>query len=191
MTKGRLEAFTDAIIAIVMTILVLELHQPQADTWAALFDLRQKILIYIMSFVILAIYWHNHHHMFQLVKKVNGRILWANSFFIFVLTLYPFATAWVGDHLASQAPELTYGTVILVGNVVYLFLMKELVRANGKESSLGHLFQRYIKSYLSIGLNVLALLLGYFFHPYFVLVINVIILVLWVIPDRRVEQATS
>jgi uncharacterized membrane protein len=188
MTKGRLEAFTDAVIAIVMTILVLELHQPQQATWAALFALKQKVLIYVMSFVLLAIYWNNHHHMFQLVNKVNGRILWANSLFIFTLSLYPFATAWVGDHLASQAPEITYGVVVLAANLAYLLLNRELVRENGKDSALGQLFRHYKKSYLSIILNVCALLLGWLLHPYLVLAVNIIILILWIIPDKRIES---
>lgn len=188
MSKTRLEAFTDAVIAIIMTILVLELHQPEHDSWSALLGMEQKVLIYVMSFIMLAIYWNNHHHMFQLVEKVNGRILWVNSFFIFTLSLFPFSTAWVGDHLASQAPEITYGVVVLLANIAYLLLTMELVKENGKESKLGELFQRYKKAYISIGLNVLALILGWFIHPYFVLIVNIAILILWVIPDRRIEH---
>ncbi|MFD1901261.1 TMEM175 family protein [Enterococcus termitis] len=188
MSKSRLEAFTDAVIAIVMTILVLELHQPTTDTLAGLVGIERKLFIYIVSFVMLAIYWNNHHHMFQLVHEIDGRVLWANNFFIFALTLVPFATAWVGDFIDSLIPQLTYGIMTLLANCAYLILTKELIRANGKESALGDLFQRYNKSYLTIFLNILGLGLGILIHPYFVLILNIGILIMWIIPDRRIEN---
>ncbi|MBO0470356.1 DUF1211 domain-containing protein [Enterococcus sp. DIV0242_7C1] len=188
MSKSRLEAFTDAVIAIVMTILVLELHQPTTDTLAGLVGIEKKLFIYVVSFVMLAIYWNNHHHMFQLVHKINGRVLWANNFFIFTLTLVPFATAWVGDFIDSLVPQLTYGIVTLIANCAYLILTKELIRANGKESTLRELFQRYNKSYITIFLNLLGLALGWLIHPYFVLVLNISSLIMWIIPDRRIEN---
>ncbi|GGC95450.1 TMEM175 family protein [Enterococcus wangshanyuanii] len=188
MSKSRLEAFTDAVIAIVMTILVLELHQPTTDTLAGLAGIEKKLFIYIVSFVMLAIYWNNHHHMFQLVHKINGRVLWANNFFIFTLTLVPFATAWVGDFIDSLVPQLTYGIMTLIANCAYLILTKELIRANGKESALGKLFQRYNKAYITIFLNILGLGLGWLIHPYFVLILNIGSLIMWIIPDRRIEN---
>ncbi|MGX7245405.1 TMEM175 family protein [Enterococcus quebecensis] len=188
MSKSRLEAFTDAVIAIVMTILVLELHQPTTDTLAGLAGIERKLFIYVVSFVMLAIYWNNHHHMFQLVRKINGRVLWANNIFIFTLTLVPFATAWVGDFIDSLVPQLTYGVIILLANSAYLILTKELIRANGKESALSELFQRYNKSYATIILNILGLVLGVLIHPYFVLIVNIGILIMWIIPDRRIEK---
>ncbi|MDA9471149.1 TMEM175 family protein [Enterococcus sp. 5H] len=188
MSKSRLEAFTDAIIAIVMTVLVLELHQPKTDTLAGLGAIEHKLFIYIVSFVMLAIYWNNHHHMFQLVDRINGRVLWANNFFIFTLTLVPFATAWVGDFIDSLIPQLTYGVMTLLANIAYLLLTKELIRANGKESTLNELFHRYNKSYLSIFLNILGLVLGYLIHPYLVLIVNIGILIMWIIPDQRIEE---
>ena len=188
MSKSRLEAFTDAVIAIVMTILVLELHQPTTDTLAGLVGIEKKLFIYIVSFVMLAIYWNNHHHMFQLVKKIDGRVLWANNFFIFTLTLVPFATAWAGDFIDSLVPQITYGLMVLLANISYLVLTRELIRINGSDSPLGELFQRYNKSYITIFLNVLGLLLGWLIHPYFVLVVNIGILIMWIIPDRRIEK---
>lgn len=188
MSKSRLEAFTDAVIAIVMTILVLELHQPTTDTLAGLVGIEKKLFIYVVSFVMLAIYWNNHHHMFQLVHKINGRVLWANNFFIFTLTLVPFATAWVGDFIDSLVPQLTYGIATLIANCAYLILTKELIRANGKESTLRELFQRYNKSYITIFLNLLGLALGWLIHPYFVLILNISSLIMWIIPDRRIEN---
>src|SRR5699024_4991172 len=106
MPKNRLEAFTDAVIAIIMTILVLELHEPNGDTWEALAALGYRFFIYIVSFIILAIYWNNHHHLFQVVHKINGRVLWANSFFVFALSLFPFATSWISEYINSLAPEM-------------------------------------------------------------------------------------
>ncbi|WP_375178431.1 TMEM175 family protein [Enterococcus rotai] len=188
MSKSRVEAFTDAVIAIVMTILVLELHQPSTDTLAGLAGIERKLFIYIVSFVMLAIYWNNHHHMFQLVRKIDGRVLWANNFFIFTLTLVPFATAWVGDFIDSLIPQLTYGVMTLLANTAYLVLTRELIRANGSDSTLSELFQRYNKSYVSIFLNILGLVLGWLIHPYFVLIVNIGILIMWIIPDRRIEN---
>lgn len=187
-SKSRLEAFTDAVIAIVMTILVLELHQPTTDTLAGLAGVERKIFIYIVSFVMLAIYWNNHHHMFQLVHKIDGRVLWANNFFIFTLTLVPFATAWVGDFIDSLVPQLTYGIVVLLANSAYLILTRELIRINGRHSKLSEFFQRYNKSYVTILLNILGLILGVLIHPYFVLIVNISILIMWIIPDRRIEK---
>ncbi|MTD40334.1 DUF1211 domain-containing protein [Erwinia sp. CPCC 100877] len=188
MSKSRLEAFTDAVIAIVMTILVLELHQPQTDTLAGLIGVERKLFIYIISFVMLAIYWNNHHHMFQLVKTIDGRVLWANNFFIFTLTLVPFATAWVGDFLDSLIPQLTYGVVTLLANCAYLLLTRALIYTNGEESKLSQLFRRYNKAYFSIFLNIVGLVLGWLLHPYFVIILNIGILVMWIIPDRRIEN---
>ncbi|WYJ90822.1 hypothetical protein A5888_002590 [Enterococcus sp. 9E7_DIV0242] len=188
MSKTRIEAFTDAVIAIIMTILVLELLPPKTDNWQALFDIGHKIFIYIISFIMLAIYWNNHHHMFQLVHKINGRVLWANNFFIFTLTLIPFATAWVGDFLDSLVPELLYGVVILLADVAYYILMKELIRAEKNNSKLRVILDKYYKMYLSIGLNLLGLLLGWLIHPYFVLIVNIGILIMWFVPEKRIEQ---
>lgn len=106
MSKNRLEAFTDAVIAIIMTILVLELHEPSSDTWQALSALGSRFLIYIISFFTLVIYWNNHHHMFQVVHKVNGKVLWANSFFLFALSLFPFATSWISEYTFSSCNHI-------------------------------------------------------------------------------------
>ncbi|WP_165006533.1 MULTISPECIES: TMEM175 family protein [unclassified Enterococcus] len=189
MPKNRLEAFTDAVIAIIMTILVLELHKPEGDTWAALTALGNRFFIYIVSFVILGIYWNNHHHLFQVVHKINGRVLWANSFFIFALSLFPFATSWISEYINSLTPEITYGVVTLVANIAYYILARELVNANkGHEKGLKKLLNNYKKSYLSISLNVLGILLGYLIAPVAVLIANIVILMAWFIPSRAIES---
>lgn len=188
MTKNRLEAFTDAVIAIIMTILVLELHQPGSNTWSALIGLEHKILIYVISFFTLVIYWNNHHHLFLVVKKINGQVLWRNSIFIFSLSLFPFATAWISEYINSLVPELIYGLVTLFANVTYYFLARELAKVNKKESIVKELLIDYRKSYLSIGLNILGLLLGWLVAPIAVLIVNVLILLMWIIPIKKVEQ---
>lgn len=188
MSKNRLEAFTDAVIAIIMTILVLELHEPNGDTWFALGELSHKFFIYIVSFFSLAIYWNNHHHMFQVVRKINGRVLWANGFLIFSLSLFPFVTSWISEYINSWAPEATYGLVVLLANAAYLVLSKELSAVNPKENLAKTLFNNYKKSYISISLNILGLLLGWLIAPVAVLLVNVIILLIWLIPDKAIES---
>ncbi|MBL1228410.1 DUF1211 domain-containing protein [Enterococcus sp. BWB1-3] len=188
MSKTRLEAFTDAVIAIIMTILVLELLPPQSDTWSALWGIFHKILVYIISFIMLAIYWNNHHHMFQMVHKISGRVLWANNFFIFTLTLMPFATAWVGNYLDSLVPQLVYGIVVLLADASYFLLMRELFRADEQNTQLKIALKRYYKLYFSLGLNILALIIGWVIHPYLVLIVNCVILIIWFVPEKRIER---
>lgn len=188
MPKTRIEAFTDAVIAIVMTILVLELHEPESDTWAAFEGTGHQFAIYLISFVMLAIYWNNHHHMFHIVRKVDGWVLWANNLLILAMSLFPFATSWVGDHPVSLAPQLLYGLVILGADVAYLLVGLALVRVNGKDSPIGQLFAHYPKMYLTLFLNVLALFCGWLIHPVAVLVVNGLMLLLWFIPEKKIEK---
>ena len=188
MPKNRLEAFTDAVIAIIMTILVLELHVPQSDTFQALTALGFRIVIYIVSFFTLGIYWNNHHHLFQAIHKINGRTLWANSFFLFALSLFPFATSWISEYVNRLAPEVTYGFVTLGANVAYYLLMRTLVETDkDNKNFIKTLLGNYKKSYLSMGLNVLGILLGFWLAPIAVLIVNLFILVAWLIPSRKIE----
>ena len=188
MSKTRIEAFTDAVIAIVMTLLVLGLKEPNGDTWMAFEGKRHEFLIYLISFISLGVYWNNHHHLFHIVKKVDGWVLWANNLFILMATLFPFATNWVMDHPTSLAPQLLYGIVILGADLSYLILGKALVSVNGKNSPVGHLFQNYRKMQLTLLLNILALLCGWLIHPVAVLVINGLMLTMWFIPEKKVEK---
>lgn len=188
MSKTRIEAFTDAVIAIVMTLLVLGLKEPNGDTWMAFEGKWHEFLIYLISFISLGVYWNNHHHLFHIVKKVDGWVLWANNLFILMATLFPFATNWVMDHPTSLAPQLLYGIVILGADLSYLILGKALVSVNGKNSPVGHLFQRYRKMQLTLLLNILALLCGWLIHPVAVLVINGLMLTMWFIPEKKVEK---
>ena len=186
MSKTRLEAFTDAVIAIIMTILVLDFVVPAEPTFAALWSLRFKFLIYILSFVSLAIYWNNHHHLLQISKLVNGRVLWHNMAFILCLTFFPFTTAWVDEHLFDIAPEITYGVVILLADIAYLALARALVRANGEDSDVAKALCGYRKSRITLIIIAAGLIAG-LFVPLAVIISIALSLVLWVIPDRRIE----
>jgi uncharacterized membrane protein len=187
MSKTRLEAFTDAVIAIVMTILVLELAAPEDGSFTALLELRYELLVYLVSFITLAIYWNNHHHLFQISKRVSGGVLWCNIVLLLFLSLIPFTTAWVNDHLLDRAPELLYGMVMLGADLVWLVMARFLVWENGRHSEVAKALKRFGKSYLSIGLVALGLVIGWFF-PLATLIFCVISLVPWVIPDRRIEK---
>lgn len=188
MTKNRLEAFTDAIIAIVMTVLVLNLHQPASGTFAALFAAGHKFLVYLISFVILAIYWNNHHHMLQLVTKIDGRTLWANNLLILALTLFPFATAWVSDFPTKLAPQFFCGCILLIADVSYYILGRVLSRANGAGSAIQQLTSSCHKSRNTIILNVIALFAGVLFQPVFIIVLNLFSLLPWIIPEKLAEK---
>ncbi|MDR0350033.1 MAG: TMEM175 family protein [Coriobacteriales bacterium] len=187
MSKTRLEAFTDAVIAIVMTILVLELAAPEEGTFTALLEVRYKFVVYLISFVTLAIYWNNHHHLFQISKHVSGGVLWCNVVLLLFLSLVPFTTAWVNEHLMARAPELLYGMVMLCADIVWLVMARALVRENGKHSEVAKALKSFGKSYLSIGLVALGLVIGWFF-PLATIILCVVSLAPWVIPDRRIEK---
>ncbi|MDR2107963.1 MAG: TMEM175 family protein [Coriobacteriales bacterium] len=186
MPKSRIEAFTDAIIAIVMTILVLELTSPADGSFAALWDLRHQFVIYLISFLTLAIYWNNHHHLLQISHRVNGSVLWWNVLLLLFLSLIPFTTAWVSDHLFTTAPEVTYGAVMLAADLVWWGMVHELVREHGSQSKIAQAVETR-KSYISVGLVALGVVLG-FFIPLSTLTCCVASLVPWLIPDRRIEQ---
>ena len=186
MSKTRLEAFTDAVIAIVMTLLVLELDAPEEASFAALWAMRYSFLIYMLSFLSLAVYWVNHHHLFQVAKKVSGGVLWYNLLFILFLTLYPFSTAWVDKNLAQRVPELTYGVVALATNLSYFLLARKLAKVNGPDSQVAQALKGYRKSKITLALNVTGLLVG-LWVPYVVIILFVLSMLLWVVPERRIE----
>lgn len=188
MPKNRIEAFTDAVIAIVMTLLVLELHEPNGDTFFAFEGNAHQFIIYLVSFISLAIYWNNHHHLFHMVKKVDGLVLWMNNLLILMMSLFPYVTVWVTDYPTSLAPQIFYGLVILGTDVAYYLLGLSLVRCNGKNSAIGKLFSHYKKMWVTLSLNVIALLAGWLIHPLLVIGINGFMLLLWFIPEKRLEK---
>jgi uncharacterized membrane protein len=186
MDKTRLEAFSDGVMAILITIMVLELRIPADGSWEALRPLRPIFLAYVLSFVNLGIYWNNHHHMFKAVDKVNGRILWANSHLLFWLSLLPFATAWMGENHFAPVPTATYGVVLIAAAVAYTILAWALV-ASGANPRLAQAIGRDLKGKLSIVLYVMAIGLA-FVNVWLADGMYALVALIWLIPDRRIER---
>ena len=188
--KGRLEAFADGVLAIVITILVLELKVPHSADLEALRPLVPVFLTYAMSFVYLAIYWNNHHHMLAGVHRVTGAILWANLHLLFWLSLIPFATAWMGENPFTSTPAALYGVVLLMAGFAYLILQRQILRSEGPESPLALALGRDLKGKLSVLLYAGAIG-GAFVHPGIAYILYLLVALTWLVPDRRIERAMS
>lgn len=187
MNKGRTEAFTDAIIAILMTILVLGIKTPDKATLSALWSLKEVFITYALSFFILGITWHNHHHMFQIAEKINGKVIWMNTLMLFFLSLFPFATNWLGQNPMAKVPEILYGVVFFTADFGYFLLQNALIKANGENSKIYNTLGKDKKVLTTLGINLLAIILG-FIYPPLVFFVSVIILLIWFIPERRIER---
>jgi uncharacterized membrane protein len=190
MSKGRLEAFSDGVIAIIITIMVLELKVPHEAELSALLPGLPIFLSYVLSFANVGIYWNNHHHLFQAVKKVDGRVLWANMHLLFWLSLFPFATSWVGESNFGTWPVALYGVVLLLAGVAYSILTKTLIARNGIDSALAVAVGQATKEKLSVALYVAATLLA-FVIPWLSVVIFMAVAIMWFIPDMRIEKKIS
>jgi uncharacterized membrane protein len=190
MSKGRLEAFSDGVVAIIITIMVLELRPPHAADAAALAPLIPKFLSYVLSFVFLGIYWNNHHHLLQAARQVDGRILWANMHLLFWLSLIPFATAFMGENHFASLPVALYGVVLLLAGVAYFILARALVRRHGEDSTLAKALGRDFKTRVSIGSYTVAIPVA-FANPWIACATYVLVAAIWLIPDRRIEDALS
>ncbi|MET3130395.1 putative membrane protein [Oxalobacteraceae bacterium GrIS 1.11] len=186
MGKGRLEAFSDGVIAIIITIMVLELKVPQGTTLAALLPLIPVFLSYLLSFIYVGIYWNNHHHMLQAVSKVDGRILWANLHLLFWLSLIPFVTGWMGENHFESVPVALYGVVLLMCGLAYALLARALIARQGRESALALALGKDRKGMASIVLYALAIPLS-MLHAWLGFAMYILVAVLWFIPDRRIE----
>lgn len=188
MTKNRLEAFTDGVVAIIITIMVLDLRPPESGNPAALWDLRYTFMAYLVSFLTLAVYWNNHHHLFQIVQRINGAVLWSNLLFLLAISMFPFATSWVGaHHIDSYAPEMLYGLVVLFTNIMFYVLIQCLIKASGTNSEIRKLLgQNYNKPLISIAVNIVAIGLAFVWPP-LTIMIDTLLLLLWVVPERRIE----
>lgn len=187
MSKGRMEAFSDGVLAIIITIMVLELHAPHEPTLGALYPLIPVFLSYVMSFVYLGIYWNNHHHMLQAIKHVNGSVLWANMHLLFWLSLIPFSTAWMGENHFAPAATALYGFILLMAGVAYYILAQALIRLHGRESLLAHAIGRDRKAKVSMALYAVAVPVA--LADWRVsCAIYVLVAVMWLIPDRRIEK---
>jgi uncharacterized membrane protein len=189
MNKSRLEAFTDAVIAIIMTILVLELEMPQSASFAALWELRYQFLIYLVSFLTLAIYWNNHHHMFQASRHVSGKVMWLNILLLLFLSLFPFTTAWMSHHVDGRAPELFFGIVMLAADIVWVFVGQALCEENGPDSLITKAVKGsgIGKSKITIALISVGIAIGIWI-PMATLVGCALSLIPWIVPDRDIEK---
>ena len=190
MSKGRLEAFSDAVLAIIITIMVLELRVPHGAELTALRPLVPVLLSYILSFIYLGIYWNNHHHMLHVTGRVNGAILWANLHLLFWLSLVPFVSAWMGENHFAAVPTALYGAVLLMAAIAYLILQRQILRAEGPHSVLAAAVGRDTKGKLSPLLYLLAIGAA-FVHPQIADGLYVLTALIWLIPDRRIERALA
>jgi uncharacterized membrane protein len=188
MTKARLETFSDGVIAILITIMVLELAKPEAATWHALFLAAQHhIAMYALSFVMLGIYWNNHHHLFHIVERVSGAVLWTNLHLLFWLSLIPFMTAWIGDTGLLPVPTAAYGIVLLLSAVAYYIMTLALVAANGPKSRVAQALGRDVKGKISVVIYAVALPLAVAWPPG-AFALYTIVAMVWFVPDRRMER---
>ncbi|GLH74655.1 hypothetical protein GETHLI_31570 [Geothrix limicola] len=190
MGKNRLEAFSDGVLAIILTIMVLELKVPHGDSFAALRTLLPTFVSYALSFIYIAIYWNNHHHMLHAVKKVNGPILWANTHLLFWLSLVPFATAWMGENHFSAGPVALYGCVLLMAGLAYYLLSQCLIHFHGEGSLLGAAVGSDLKGKLSVVIYAIAILLS-FFNRWAGFGLYWMVALMWLVPDRRIERTLA
>ena len=187
MPKGRVEAFSDGVIAILITIMVLDLKAPASTSLDALRAVAPTFLTYVLSFIFLGIYWSNHHHLFHTVDRVNGRILWANLHLLFWLSLVPFMTGWMGEHSSESSPTAAYGVVLLLAGASYLILTRTIIAAGGPRSRLARAVGRDWKSILSTACYALGIGLS-FAAPRIAQLIYFTVAMVWLIPDKRIES---
>ncbi|MCW5858075.1 MAG: DUF1211 domain-containing protein [Caldilineales bacterium] len=190
MTKGRMEAFSDGVIAIIITIMVLELRPPEGTALADLLPLAPIFLSYVLSFVSVGIYWNNHHHMLQAARHVDGRVLWANIHLLFWLSLAPFVTAWMGEHNFAAWPVAVYGFVLLMAGVAYFILSRALIAVQGKDSLLAEAVGRDRKGMASMAIYAIAIPIA-LFAPWLAFGLYVLVAIIWFIPDRRIEKTLA
>jgi uncharacterized membrane protein len=187
MSKHRMEAFSDGVLAVAITIMVLEIKVPHGETLASLVPLIPKFLSYLLSFVYIGIYWNNHHHMLHTLQRVNGRILWANHHLLFWLTLVSFATGWMGENHFSSVPVMLYGAVLLMSAIAYLILQNEIIRDQGAGSLLKKAIAGDWKGKLSLMFYVAAMAAA-FWRPSLSMLFYATVALIWLVPDRRIEK---
>lgn len=190
MDKSRLEAFSDGVIAVIITIIVLEFKVPEGTDLASLLALAPTFFSYVLSFIFVAIYWNNHHHMLHTVKKVNGAMLWANMHLLFWLSLVPFATAWMAEHHFSTWPTVVYGVLLLMSAIAFTILQTTVIRLHGRGSTLATAVGNDIKGKVSI-LCYAAAIVAAFYLPLISLCLYVVVAFIWLVPDRRIERVIS
>ena len=190
MHKGRLEAFSDGVLAIIITIMVLELHVPHGTDLSALREMTPKLLGYALSFVFVAIYWNNHHHMLHAAQRVSGSVMWANMHLLFWLSLTPWVTAWMGEHPFTPIPVAAYGVVLLMSGTAYYVLAQRLLVIHGRDSAFALALGRDVKGLNSLVIYLVAVGVA-FVEPRVSCALYVTVAVIWLVPDRRFERAVA
>ncbi len=190
MGKGRLEAFSDGVMAIIITIMVLELKVPHGADFSVLRPLIPVFLSYVLSFLYIGIYWNNHHHLLHAVRHVNGSTLWANQHLLFWLSLIPFVTAWMGENHFEAIPVALYGLVLLLAAIAYFILTRALISHQGKDSTLAIALGRDMKGKVSVVVYAVAIPLA-FVNSWFACALYFLVAAMWLIPDRRIEKTLS
>lgn len=187
MTKNRLEAFSDGVLAIIITIMILEIKVPTDARFESLKPLIPVVLSYVLSFVYVGIYWNNHHHLLHTAKKVNGSILWSNLFLLFWLSLIPFGTSWIGSQRFAMIPTFVYGFILLMCAVSYFLLQNSIIKQQGDDSILAKALHKDFKGKISLACNLIALPLA-FITPLISEMLFIFVALLWIIPDKRIEK---
>jgi uncharacterized membrane protein len=187
MNKNRLEAFSDGVLAIIITIMVLEFKVPNDTTFESVVKLSHKFLSYILSFIYVGIYWNNHHHMMHTVKRVNGGILWANLHLLFWLSLIPFATAWIGEHHFAPFPMMLYGLILLMNAVAYYILQTVILKHHGKDSILYKAIGKDFKGKASIVIYIIAVIATRYYTEISG-ALYILVALIWLVPDKRIEN---
>jgi uncharacterized membrane protein len=187
MNKGRLEAFSDGVLAVIITVMVLEMKSPQGTSLASLRPVIPVFLSYVLSFVYVGIYWNNHHHLLHATEHVNGATLWANLHLLFWLSLIPFTTGWMGENHLEPWPAAVYGIVLMLAGVAYYILTRSLIRLHGHDSTLAKSIGTDRKGKISIAIYAAGILLA-FVQPWLANGCYVIVAIMWLIPDRRIER---
>jgi uncharacterized membrane protein len=188
--KGRLEAFSDGVLAIIITIMVLELKVPHGDDLAALHPIWPSCASYVLSFVYVGVYWNNHHHLFHLVKHIDGWVMWANMHLLFWLSLIPVTTGWVGQHPDASTPAASYGVVLFMAGIAYLLLQKAIIHREGARSELSRAIGSDLKGKISGASYLLAIGLAFVFH-WLSFAIYIAMAIVWVVPDRRITRVVE
>jgi len=190
MGKNRLEAFSDGVLAIIITIMVLELKVPHGSGTEALQPLLPVFLSYVLSFVYIGIYWNNHHHLLKAATRINGAIMWSNLHLLFWLSLFPFVTGWMGENHFTSLPSAVYGAVLLMAAIAYYILQSLIIAEEGRESRLAESLRRDLKGKISPVLYAFGIAIS-FFRPWLAGCVYVFVALMWLIPDRRIERAVS
>jgi uncharacterized membrane protein len=190
MPKGRLEAFSDGVLAIIITIMVLELKVPHGTDFTVLQELWPVLLSYVLSFVNVGIYWNNHHHLFHAVKHIRGGVLWANLHLLFWLSLLPFVTGWMGENGFTHAPVTAYGVVLILAGIAYYILVRSLLAADPTNSTLARAIGSDFKGRISVVIYAFGILAG-LWRPWLGVALYAVVALIWLVPDRRIENVVA